>query len=288
MTTVTKTIRVIPDASLQHEFDATWDAWQEEGKSAVPPLLRRLIEKAVCNSCPRDYDLSNLADKRDFLGYFDQAAEEVVNALHTPVEANPGRKPHRVPKLKLTGKPPVREKNRERNARILAFVAERVMPFKLLMDGKVRPGRIGRGGVPWQKLFEEWNQVYSHRLDQFDSWTALRRAYYRAAANPYLAQEFLTALQESATGAMALWFSLAKQWNARHTSSWAAALKDGLGKAPLAVLKTLAEYTDECKRLHHARQQRTRSLPPLSDKYRRSKEYNRALSKQQKARARKG
>jgi hypothetical protein len=86
---------------------------------------------------------------------------------------------------------PRRRKPTNRNAetqelhrRLLAFVAERGVPVRRLLDGNLKPGRRG---VVWEALRAEWNRLYPEQ--RIRSSQSLKVRHYRGAKDPQVADE---------------------------------------------------------------------------------------------------
>jgi hypothetical protein len=81
---------------------------------------------------------------------------------------------------KAVGQPYKWDGVRARNLELIAFVAERIIPFRKWCDGELKVGHGGRGPkitIPWDALAEEWS--HTHRRG-YDSGKSMARAYYRA------------------------------------------------------------------------------------------------------------
>jgi len=190
------TLRDAPSAA-EPRFEPVWSVLERNSSSTFHPRIRQYIQRQFVDygDCDK-YDLTNPADEQPLQEAFALFATRELPKLAALLSKDREREgPLRVKKPRLRGKRPVRKREREKNSRLLAFVAERVVPFGRLMDGELKPGRLGRQGVPWDVLLAEWTMLNPDPADWIPSADALKVAHYAAARNPHLAREFLTQLQ---------------------------------------------------------------------------------------------
>jgi len=191
----------------------------------------------------------------------------------------------RLRKRKAKGEPLSPEAH-ARNLEVAWFVVEHCLPVALLVKGQLKYGRHGPYGLPWDLFAQKWRLTHSHRKPYSEK--VLPVMYSRAAADSHVAYEVLRKFEQSTTGGLAFLLRDIRQGDTPQATAWTREVRDFFGGHSLADLRRLlnlvADQRAEYIRLHRERQERTQSLPPLSEKYRRSKEYNRALSKQQRTR----
>ena len=173
----------------------------------------------------------------------------------------------RVSKVKRSGQRTYRKPLAHRLRR-LGFIVPRIVPGPNLLRRSLDSGhtRLPRG--TWPSLADDWNSAHPADVCSPDD---LRVLFWHARRDDHLLRE-------------TYFDRLFARWG-RYL--WHEEEKKGGPHSPgdrLKLMALMADATDEYIREHRERQQRTQSLPPLSEKYRRSKEYNRALSKQQKTR----
>jgi len=178
-------------------FEPAWRALEQAHRCHYDAEVRRYIEGVFVDygDCDK-YDLTNPADEQPLQEAFASFAARELPKLAALLSKDREREgPLRVKKPRLRGKRPVRKREREKNARLLAFVAERIVRFDRLIGGELRPGRLPRQAVPWDALLAEWHRLNASPPDAIPSPEALKVAYYAAAGNPHLAREFLTQFQ---------------------------------------------------------------------------------------------
>ena len=189
------TLRNVPSAA-EAALASVWSALESRLQVTFASGVRRDVEDLYVHYGDADsYDLSDdsAALQEAFIAF---AKRELLRqAKH--------RRPRPKPRVKVPkrgGKPPRREREQEKNARLLAFGAERIVSFFRLVKGQLTPGRLGREGVPWEKLHVEWLRAYPAPADWIPSWPTLRTEYYAAARNSHLADDFLTQFKEEFHG----------------------------------------------------------------------------------------
>ena len=187
---------------LQAAFESVWSEWEDAEKLQLPVEWRQRIESDFLRSHSKSYDLRQASHRQALVNLFlGHVQGEMVKLLEV-MNANPRRRPPRgkLPKLQDDELAP---RACERNTRLLEFVAERIVPVarlrgsksfdaddKLKPEDRLKPGRIGHEGVPWDKLLAEWRRAYpEHRIL---SPTALKVDYYKAARNTHLSRELLS------------------------------------------------------------------------------------------------
>jgi hypothetical protein len=235
------TLRDVPSAA-EGLFAEVWTALERRFGITFPTGTRRRAESLYVGFVDRGgYDLRVDADRAAQQQHFASFAKEHLLAL---ARQEPIHQPQvRVPKSE--GQEPARKREREKNEKLLSFVAERVLPFRQLLDGQLKPGRLGRQGVPWEALHTEWNRTQSYWIMSRE---ALKVEYYAAARNPYLAGALLRQVDSE----------VSEEWREQQgalddTRAHVAALPDELRAkwdAPVEPIVLSPRETAELERLH--------------------------------------
>jgi hypothetical protein len=139
-------------STVEKHFERVWRDIEQHFRISIPPDMRRYVGELYIDY--GDSDRYDLNDDGDVLALQEAFRKFAFDALKRIAKHRPRRKPT-VKSGRPTGRPPVREREREKNARLLAFGAERIVPFSRLLDGELKPGRIGLEGVPWEELHAE-------------------------------------------------------------------------------------------------------------------------------------
>ena len=162
--------------SIERNWQAAW------GESyTVPPRVRKAIEENLRGKLGGEpYDLEEVTEALRLQEEFRAMALPYVAFYRTREKARDLRSALKSPLPPEDTCPRWSEKAKNRSLELVAFVAERILPFKALLRGELKPGHRGpRVRIPWDELAEEWNRGHARG---YDSGNALREAYHSATA----------------------------------------------------------------------------------------------------------
>ena len=147
---------------IRTDLDRVWSTWESLGGLRVPDTMKRDVADRYLRQNIQQYDLRSQTHRAALVRTFEGVVErEVAKAALILRENRPTPRAHR---------PFAHSASLRENLELAWFVAERVVPFKRLLAGELRPGYAERlRGIrnPWGILAEAWNRTAddpSHRI----------------------------------------------------------------------------------------------------------------------------